>query len=415
LNGFTDDVDSLDLTGGTVLTGLGTLQLRGNVTAIGDSAGLTFFNAQISGHLDLGSSTRTFTVNDSSFLLGLPVDLVVDAVITGSGGFIKTGAGEMELDGANTYTGSTTVNNGNLIIGNDGALGSTSPGTVVNDPGRITLTGGITVLSEPLTLNTTASTPGALFGSGPTNFWGGNIFLNRTTSIEVATNSFLNLGGTVLGPGGLTKDGPGELIFTGSTSNSYAGLTIVNAGTIFCNKLGTDFAVPGDLVVGDGAGGTDTDVVFYSFTQIGDQANVTVNSSGLLVVGADTIGSVGGSGDVEILDTGSLQTGGNNASTVLDGILSGGGDLIKQGTGTFTLNGNNTYAGATAVQTGTLAVNGVQTASPVTVFATPPSPARAASARSMSLPAATSPPAIAPDNSPPVPSCSAIMPPSTSK
>src|SRR5207249_2889172 len=70
LNGFTDDLGDISLTGGTIQTGTGTLQLRGNITAVGDVAGFNFFTAQISGRLDLGTATRTFMVNNSAFLLG---------------------------------------------------------------------------------------------------------------------------------------------------------------------------------------------------------------------------------------------------------------------------------------------------------------------------------------------------------
>lgn len=67
---------------------------------------------------------------------------------------------------------------------------------------------------------------------------------------------------------------------------------------------------------------------------------------------------------------GDLFTGGNNASTLFSGVISGvTGQLWKQGTGTFTLTGNNTYDGTTEVQAGTLLVNGSQPQSDVNVGA----------------------------------------------
>ena len=55
-----------------------------------------------------------------------------------------------------------------------------------------------------------------------------------------------------------------------------------------------------------------------------------------------------------------LNLGGNNASTVFDGVISGGGSLAKNGSGTLTLSGTNTYIGVTTLTSGTLAlcVNG---------------------------------------------------------
>jgi autotransporter-associated beta strand protein len=369
LNGFSEIIPGdLSLNGGTVQTGTGVLHLFHDVTAVAASQLLSFFSAEISGNVVFESGPHTFTVNHGGFFFGVPVDLVVDAVISGPGSITKTGAGALELDGANTYTGSTTINNGELVIGNNAALGSASPGTTVNDPGCILITGGIAVAAEPLTLNTTASNPPALFGAGSSNFWGGNVFLNQTSHIGVDTNSVLNLGGAITGPAGLVKEDDGELIFSGSSSNSFGGTTIVNGGTLFLNKLGVDFAVPGDLVIGDGLGGSNADVVFYSFDQIDDASHVIINSSGALFVGSDTIGSVSGSGNLEILNTGSMFTGGNNASTILSGVLSGGGTLTKRGTGTFTLTANNTYTGDTTVQAGTLVVNGSQSGSDITVL-----------------------------------------------
>lgn len=61
-----------------------------------------------------------------------------------------------------------------------------------------------------------------------------------------------------------------------------------------------------------------------------------------------------------------LTVGGNHQSTTYLGGLSGGGSLVKTGNGVLVLAGTNTFNGTTAVNGGTLQVDG-STASPVTV------------------------------------------------
>ena len=48
----------------------------------------------------------------------------------------------------------------------------------------------------------------------------------------------------------------------------------------------------------------------------------------------------------------------NNSTTNYSGVLSGGGSLIKAGSGTFTLTGTNTYTGSTTVSAGSLTIGG---------------------------------------------------------
>ena len=61
-----------------------------------------------------------------------------------------------------------------------------------------------------------------------------------------------------------------------------------------------------------------------------------------------------------------LTVGGNNSSTTYEGVFSGGGSLVKTGSGTFILAGANTYTGSTTVGSGTLQVDDV-IVSPTTV------------------------------------------------
>ena len=64
----------------------------------------------------------------------------------------------------------------------------------------------------------------------------------------------------------------------------------------------------------------------------------------------------GGGGDV-LLGTATLTTG-DSSDTEFSGAISGEGGLVKQGSGTFALSGDNAYTGLTTVSDGTLVVSG---------------------------------------------------------
>src|SRR5206468_3335040 len=153
----------------------------------------------------------------------------------------------------------------------------------------------------------------------------------------------LNLFSAIDGAGGVLKDGPGDLEFSGFP-NTYAGTTTVSAGTLLLNKAPGSTAIPGPLFIFFGA------VRSLANEQITNSAPVTVNAGLLDLNGfTETIGSLAGpTGASVALSNGSLVLGGNNDSTGFAGIISGsGGKLTKLGFGTMTLAGNNSYSGTT--------------------------------------------------------------------
>src|SRR5262249_24894809 len=138
----------------------------------------------------------------------------------------------------------------------------------------------------------------------------------------------------------------------GTNDNTYTGPTVVNQGTLRLAKTHDINAVPAALVIGDGNGGANADVVqLIASNQIEDTAPVIINSSGLLdlQLNADAIGSLAGSGNVNV-GFSVLTVGGDNTSTNFSGVISGGGGLTKIGSGTQTLSGTNTYTGSTLIE-----------------------------------------------------------------
>ena len=144
----------------------------------------------------------------------------------------------------------------------------------------------------------------------------------RLTVDQATTTSFA---GTIAGPGGLTKTGPGTLILTGAST--YTGGTEIDAGTLQLGAGGS-LASTGVLLM---TGGT--------FDLNGnDQTLAGLSGSG----GAITLGS----GDLTVNQAG--------ATRLQRQDLRAPAALTKAGAGILGLNGASSYTGATTVNAGTL-------------------------------------------------------------
>ena len=180
-------------------------------------------------------------------------------------------------------------------------------------------------------------------GSPQTNTLTGTITLTNDATVGADAYSTLTLSGAI---------GDGSNGYWLTIANASGGTTILSATNTFAGSVAVD---AGTLVLSGGAALADTVAV-----SLGSGSTMTLTND-------ETIGSLAGSGDVN-LGTALLTTGGDDTSTTFSGAIGGTGSLTKTGTGTFTLSGTNTYIGATSVNAGTLVVNGsIATSSSVTV------------------------------------------------
>ena len=144
----------------------------------------------------------------------------------------------------------------------------------------------------------------------------------------------ISYGAINTGTGGLSKNGTGIVGLYGA--NSYTGVTTVNAGTL----------------------------QLASGTAIADTGAVFIIAAGTLeIFGSETIGSLAGIGQVDLVGGGGVFTVGG-ANTNFSGVifeLGGVGSLTKIGTGTQTLSGANTYTGTTTITGGTLKAGTINT------------------------------------------------------
>ena len=183
---------------------------------------------------------------------------------------------------------------------------------------------------------------GSLTGGGAT---GGNVTLGAATLTVGGDNSSpAAYAGVISGTGGLlTKIGTGT--FTAAGANTYTGATTINGGTL---KAGVASVA-----------NTSGDFGNNSAVTLANTAGVVLDITGFNTqIGSLTGG--GATGGNVTLGAATLTVGGDNTSpAAYAGVISGtGGSLTKIGTGTLLLSGTNLYTGPTAVNAGTLLVNG---------------------------------------------------------
>ncbi len=181
--------------------------------------------------------------------------------LSGSGSLVKTGTGELTLNGDNDYSGGTTIDDGVLIADNADSLGT---GAVANNgvlqvgEGELknTLSGTgslVKIGTGELTLN------GDNDYSGGTTITGGTLIaasVNALGSGDIDNSGVLQVGegelkNTLFGSGSLVKTGTGELTLSGD--NTYSGGTTISGGTLIAanvNALGSgDIDNSGTLIL----------------------------------------------------------------------------------------------------------------------------------------------------------------------
>lgn len=352
LAGHTNTIAAtLTLNGGDVALGKGRLILGGDLVGM-NSASEIFGRG---GDVYLPGS-HTFDVTNGVSVAG-------QAPLSGPGGVVKTGAGWLELSAPEAYAGPTVIAQGVVAAWNTHALGSANMGTVVSNGATLALSGGLTYAPEPLVLNG-VGVPGygALVLAGGTAMWTGRVPLNAPSSIMAfGGTALLRLVGVVEGPGDFWKTGAGTVSLEGTEANTFAGATRVWEGTLRLAKADGVAAVPRGLVVGDGWGGPDADVVEWAARYQLGAADVVVNESGLLALSlhAERAQALTGNGRVDLGSGGQLAFGAGGGNTVFSGAITGsGGLLLKEGTGTATLTGHGSFGGLTRVNAGRLLVHG---------------------------------------------------------
>jgi autotransporter-associated beta strand protein len=287
--------------------------------------------------IDLNGADRTIFVDDNPASNYNPYNydhaemLGVISNSTGTAGIIKTGPGELELCGQNTYNGATTIVQGTLVFN-----GVTTPALLA----RNVANDGIFELR---------------YSNGDTNF-----------------------SGVVSGSGGLTKSGTSLVTLSGSSGNTYTGVTRLVQGNLDLAKT-SGYAIPGDLYLSANNGS-----VFLRLqgnNQIAPTAKISFTGGSWphfeMLGHSQTVAGISDTTGLGVIENTQFETGislngvltvNNAAECSFNGYLRDGNfggstgkfALIKNGPGALTLSGVNSggYTGGLTVNAGTLDYSG---------------------------------------------------------
>jgi len=382
----------------------GTVTLAGTAVTLG--AGGLKFNSGTGANTV--SAPVTLTAN-SSFTNAATTTQTISGVVSGAFDLALSASstGSLDVRGANTYSGTTTVSSGTVIgrntastnvlnafgtgnlLLNGGTLAFKANGASNGSQNIVVGNSGVTMGSNAATIdvnNHSANTSNNInlnslsLGTGQLNVTGGNSYALRVSGTTTLTGNAtvnpttanLSLVG-VVGDGGngfgITKIGTGTLTMAGA--NTYTGSTSVLGGTLAlttaapsgsAGSLGNSTSA---VLLGDTSGSVASALYMNGDFAIGRDIIVQGGNSGVATIGSQSVSvnSSTFSGGIALGSGGvghdAAFTTGNFHTLNLTGVISGLGG-ISSTTGTSTsrviISGNNTYSGGTT-NNGVLVVN----------------------------------------------------------
>lgn len=355
-------------TGRIVLDGGGLQWASGNTT-------------DISARLDaLGTRGAVLDTNGNAITLATGMN--------GDGGqLVKRGDGTLTLTGNSTHTGTTWIEQGDLVLGNGGTSGNLTGNIVnntrltINRSDRMELAGDIAgsgVLVQAGTGTTVLTGTGVHSGGtrvdagnlqlgngGSSGNLVGNVALAAGTSLGVDRSDTFLLGANISGAGALVQRGSGSTVL--GSNQAYTGGTAITGGTLQLGNGGSTGQVIG-AIQNDGvlAFNFDRATIDNTITGSGSLLQAGNGRTVLTTDSAHTGGTRIAAGTLQLGDggtrgsvSGAIANDGALAivrsdTYQLDGVVSGSGSLAQSGTGTTVLTADNTYTGPTLITAGTL-------------------------------------------------------------
>jgi len=333
-------------------------------------------------------------------------------VVGSSGKIVQTGTtSALRCDNATTSISGGTVSaiSANAIALNFGGVLAVNSGTVSATSGNaIAFQTAVTVIISGGTVSATTGYALQTYGSATITGTGvvtGNIITYGNSVINFSPASSFTYSGIISGSGSVVKAGTGYLYLTGN--NTYTGTTTINGGALFIGNNTTSGSIESNSIINNGSlyfyrsdnyfyygvisgSGSVYQYSYYGtltlqgvntytgYTYIDAPLNVGLygsiaSSAGIsfrnydaatfsISAGNKSIKSVSqsyGNSKITLVGSSTLTigtSGQNDGGGTFAGVISGTGNVIKQGTGTLVFSGNNTYTGTTTVSGGTLQI-----------------------------------------------------------
>ncbi len=378
LTGTGSTIVSGNITVPLTKTGAGTATLTGAANAPATtliSAGIL----QVGNGVAAGSTGTGVITNNATLAFDTPAaGVVVANQIVGSGGLTKTGAGNTTLSGAlnNTYSGVTTVNGGTLVLSKTSGINAIGGDLVVETGGTVAYGTTAGQLQDHIPDTASITINGGTFGSGV-----GNTLAAPTVGVsDTVANVTVNSGSFISGRGAVVSVVPTPFTVTGEFKLLGGTAQVSRGGELAANKV----TIANSAISLDGGSGTASqesrlEVGAGGLALTAGTINLNAGPSAIVAASVGSIvkllGDVTSSGSSSFVRQNAATVGpkavidlngGNRNFDVTAGTLEVGnalapivvqnGGLTKNGAGTMSLSGINTYAGDTIINAGTLAL-----------------------------------------------------------
>lgn len=308
-------------------SGTVTLDLNGFNETINSLISYTHTNLFIT-NAKLGTtSTLTIGDNNTSTLVASNANhstffggVIRDTTGAGTGimALTKIGEGTQTLTGANTYSGTTTINKGILMAGAVNTLSANSAVVIANDAtAMLALTNGIADFSQTIK---------SLAGGGTVNL--GTIAAADTvaapvTRLTTGDSTDTTYSGVIVGGGGLVKQGAGRFTLTGA--NTYVGTTQVTVGNLQVGQSGSGQSGTGAVSVSSGAtlsgsGFVQGATTINGLVSAGDNGGTSIGRLVFTDVSADSLSLAGGGSAAAPRALFTLAGATGNEASPMDGI-----------------------------------------------------------------------------------------------